>query len=732
MTALTYSPATPTRVRRSRLRSIDWALVAGAAFFGALVLVAIYGPLIAPRDLYDTRSLFDGKAAPFPASREYPFGSDALGRDRLSWLLIGARGTVVTALSGAALRMVIGATLGLIAGFRGGLLSRVLRRVALGLSSVPATIATLLAVIATGVEPWQFVLAIGLIGWAEPFHQARRYARSESARPFMESARSLGLSERRLLFRHLLPNVAPQLLTTAAFQVSAVLLLTAELALLSIFIGGSVVVDFDSRGNAITAPRIPNWASMLATTRPIVSLYGDLASVLLPAGALLGAVLATNLFGDALAARAQRLDVYRLVSVRQVVLLAALGSLVVISVNAWPSRLSAEIEYAQGFDTSMVRGLAAELAALGSRPNGTPEADAAAALLAHRLEGTVVHGSDVTIRAKTTEVVIAGTRLPPEAVGAISLDDADVRGPLVYADTQSLFGARGVLDALAGAVVVLAQTPPAAFQRLADAHARAVIVVTASGSTFRRESGLYPLPAVYVTPSAFLTALGRPLPDLRAVIPRYQMLAEDVHLQITTERSDAPITDVITRVGTTLADAPIVILAARYDAAPGTGTTWDTATSAAMLVGVVEHLRMHPLPLQLLALATSADHQNYAGLRLGLDQLEPGERGRVQAIILLGPLLSDNVLLETQLDPSLPGRTGRLAARMEDALGAHLTPQIGGDLVRAIGSAKVSAPPLGISAPGADVAPGDDVLRRASLMTLVALAYIPRHLSEMR
>src|SRR5207247_7444260 len=119
--------------------------------------------------------------------------------------------------------------------------------------------------------------------------QCRRCARSEVARLFMDSARSLGFSDRRLLFRHLLPIIAPALLTTAASQVAAVLLLMAELALLNVFVGGAVIVDYDSRGNALVAPMIPNWASMLATTRPVVSLYGDLAAVLLPGGALLGA-----------------------------------------------------------------------------------------------------------------------------------------------------------------------------------------------------------------------------------------------------------------------------------------------------------------------------------------------------------------------------------------------------------------------------------------------------------
>jgi peptide/nickel transport system permease protein len=726
MTAVTLPRLTQRVPRRRRPRQSDWALVAGAAFFGALVLLAIYGPLIAPHDLYYSQALKDGKAPPFSASAEFPLGSDILGRDRLSWLLIGARGSVLIALGAAALRVLIGGSLGLVAGFRGGVLAGVLRRVALGVSSVPATIATLLAVIALGLDLGQFMLAIGLIGWAEPFHQARRYSRSESARPFMESARSLGLSDRRLLFRHLLPNVAPQLLTTAAFQVSAVLLLTAELALLNIFAGGAVLLDYDSHGNAIVAPRVPNWASMLAATRPIVSLYGDLASILLPGAALLGAALATNVFGDALAARAQRLDVYRLFSRPQIAGLAAVTALIALSVSAWPSRLAAEIEYARSVDVGSAQVLARELAALGPRPNGSAPAAVAADLLAHRMGGAVVSGQDTITRARSTALAIAGL---PVVAEAISLDDADVRGKLVYLSTAGLFSGRRAPDAVTDAIVLLDAAAPPSLQRLVDTHARAVILLQAINLS--RVRGVYPLPIVSASRQALTAALGRAIPDLRTSADRSVVLAEEARLQIQTEEVTTAISDVVARVASASTDAPVVLIAARYDAAPDATSTWDTASAAAMLALITEHLRAHPLPLTIVALASSGDHQNYAGLRFGLTQLTPSERDRLQAILLIGPMLSGSVVVETQTVQGQPSGMGRLAARLDDALGTHLSPQPLGDLTRAIFS-KVSAAQLTFVGRGADHEPSAEDLRRSAVVVLTAVAYIPPHQSEMR
>jgi peptide/nickel transport system permease protein len=727
------------RSRRARTtprkrRDVDWALIAGAAFFGGLVLLAVHGPLLAPHDIYYQRALIDGKAPPFPPSPEFPLGADGIGRDRLSWLLIGARGTVVTAFAAAAIRIALGSTLGVIAGFRGGLIGALLRRLALGLSSVPATIATLLAVIALIVTPVGFVLALGLVGWAEPFHQARRYTRAESYRPFIESARSLGLSDRRLLLRHLLPNVAPALLTTAAFQVSAVFLLMAELALLNIFVGGAVVIDYDARGNAIVAPRIPNWASMLATTRPIVSLYGDLAAVLLPGGALLGAVLATNLFGDALAARAQRLDVFRLFSRRHALALAAVGLVVGLSVIVWPNRLAAEIAYARGFDKAQALGLARDLAALGPRASGSADAAAAASLLANRMLGQVVQGRDATKRVLESEL-ITGTAVPPTAVTALSLDDADVKGPLIYVDVAATFnqGVTAQVD-VSGAIVVVGRVSSAALgileQRLRAAGAIAVVGLDPLSQSYPRAAGVYALPTLLTTSIALSDALHQPLPDLERTSARFAKLADEATVRVRTETDAAVVTDIVARVPAISAGAPLVLVAAPYDAAPGTTERWASASSAATLLAVLDQLRRAPLDIGIVAAATSADYQNYAGLRLALTQLSRDELARLQAIVLIGPVLSDELVVGTQTDIAVSSSTGRLAARLGDALLLTTSPQASGDLLRAILRAGATVSPITFTAAGPDREPAQGDLNKAGQAVLAALAYVPRHLSE--
>jgi peptide/nickel transport system permease protein len=714
---------------------VDWALVAGGLFFSALVALAIYGPLVAPHDVYFTQSLVDGKAAPFPPSPEYPFGSDSIGRDRFSWLLIGARGSVAIAFAAAALRVLIGASLGLIAGFRGGMLGAVLRRIALGVSSVPAMIATLLAVIALSVEAEYFVLALGLIGWAEPFHQARRYSRSESARPFMESARSLGVSKRRLLLRHLLPNVAPQLLTTAAFQVSAVLLLMAELALLNIFVGGSVVVDYDARGNAIVAPKVPNWASMLASTRPIVSLYGDLASVLLPGGALLAAVVAINLFGDALAARAQRLDVFRLFSRRQLLGAATLALLVALSVNLWPSRLAAELDYAQGFNGARAHALARELTSLGPRTNGSPQADAAAALLGARIDGQILSGTEATTRVQESELRIAGAIVPIESVSVLSIADVSVRGPLVYLDSRTLLFNRPAPDVIRGAVVVI---PPgsvpilALLPRLAAGGARALITLDMPVVGLPRDPALYPIPTMNTTTAVMMSAVRQPLPDLRSLPLHWVTLADEASVRITTERVVTPITDVIARVPGPSADAPLVVIAAAYDAAPGASSVWGTATASAVLVTALEQLRRAPLDVEVVALLTSGDFQDYAGLRRGLASLEPQQRERFQALVLIGPALSSDLVLSTEVSRGIVSGTGRLGSRLQEAMDLTLMAGAGGELQRELFAVGFSTTPLSLTAPGFDRAPDVSAIERSGRAVLAAIAYVPRHQSEMQ
>lgn len=730
--AARYSVVDRRGTAHPRRSSVDWPLAAGMAFLFALILLAIYGPLAAPHDLYYSRATIDGQAPPYPPGSDFVFGSDNLGRDRFSWLLIGARGTVVIAFAAAALRIGVGATLGLLAGVGSGVPAVVLRRLALATSSVPATVGTLLAILAFGVSPEQFVIALALLGWAEPFHHVRRQARFELARPYIEAARSTGVDETRLVVRHLLPNLAPALLTLTAFQVSAVLLLIAELALLSFFVGGATLVDFDARGNAVVAPRIPNWASMLATTRPIVSLYGDLAAVLLPGMALLGAVLATNLFGDALALRAQRLDVYRLFSRRSALAIAILGLVIAVTVTAWPSRLASEIAYAKGTDTVAALGLARQLAQLTPRTIGSAEAERAADLLAKRLDGEIVRGVDTSVRVLASELQVGGALTSAGDITVLALDDADVSGPLVYLDSSTIFGATP--PEIAGAIVVTQASPTAVgnvLTRIAAARAQAVLLLRgAEPENYPRAAGRYELPTAMVSPAVLANLANVPLTDLRSA-PQPELLALQASLRVRTTAVTSPVVDVLAHV-VGPADAPAILIAAPYDVAPPGGALWASASSAAVLVASVEHLRREPISLEVIAVATSTDNQDFAGLRLALGTLTDAQRSRLQAVVLIGPVLSEALTVETQTDLGLPSANGRLAARLRDALGIAIRPNAAGDPLRAITRARVNAPPLVVFAEGPDREPTLNAIDGGTRAVLVICAYVPRHLTELR
>jgi hypothetical protein len=149
------------------------------------------------------------------------------------------------------------------------------------------------------------------------------------------------------------------------------------------------------------------------------------------------------------------------------------------------------------------------------------------------------------------------------------------------------------------------------------------------------------------------------------------------------------------------------------------------------LIAVVDRLRSAPIALDVIATATSADYQNFAGIRLALRQLSLEQRGRLQAILVIGPLLSESLVVETQTDQAAPSGTGRLAARLHDALGIETSPRVAGDLFRAIQLTQVAASPMSFSATGTDAEPSEEAIAKGARAVLVALAYVPTHLSEM-
>ena len=269
--------------RRIALLQSLWKQPAGRAGVIALAclsLLALLGPLVLP-DPTAQGDLLTG--ALLPPGRYHLLGTDQLSRDLLSRIVSGLRLSLVIGLTSACLAAALGATIGLIAGSRAGLVDTVLMRIVDALLAIPRLFVLLLVLAVWDRVPVPaLIVLLALTGW----YGTSRLVRAETLRlrseDFVRAAESLGASRLRIAFRHLLPNVAAPILVAGTLGVGDVILLEAGLTYLGLGIrpptpslGGMVL---DSRSVFVTAP----WTSI----------FPGLVIVL--------TVLSVNLVGDAL------------------------------------------------------------------------------------------------------------------------------------------------------------------------------------------------------------------------------------------------------------------------------------------------------------------------------------------------------------------------------------------------------------------------------------------------
>ncbi len=205
---------------------------AGILGAGALLLLAILGPSLAPHDPLEHIG-FPGNALR-PPGGGFLLGTDDYGRDVLSRLLAGAPVSLGIGFASAALAVSLGTILGAAAGFRGGALEAVLLRLVDLLLAFPRLVLLLLLVALFDRSIPLLVLVIGATGWMQTARIVRAEVASLRARPFVEAGRALGLSGSRLLFRHILPNCAAPILVSASLAVGAGILLEASLSFLGL------------------------------------------------------------------------------------------------------------------------------------------------------------------------------------------------------------------------------------------------------------------------------------------------------------------------------------------------------------------------------------------------------------------------------------------------------------------------------------------------------------------
>jgi peptide/nickel transport system permease protein len=277
---MAISTSMAPRVPRRRSTRPRWSATAegriGAVICGLLLIVTVFGTLLAPRD---PDAVDIGARLQRPSSAHW-FGTDELGRDLLSRVLAGASRTMPASLTVVAIALVVGCAIGVLAGYAGGWFDNLAMRITDMFLGYPAFLLAIAVVASLGPGLWQAVIALSVLWWAGYARLARGQARLMRSLAHVEAARALGASNTRILRRHVVPMMFGPLLVKAAIDVALVIESIAALG----FIGLGA------------QPPTPEWGTLIASSRTYA--LDAWWYPVWPGIALLIAVVGFNLLGD--------------------------------------------------------------------------------------------------------------------------------------------------------------------------------------------------------------------------------------------------------------------------------------------------------------------------------------------------------------------------------------------------------------------------------------------------
>ncbi len=263
----------------ARIVTLNWLSVAAVATVTIMLLLAVFGPMLAPFDPYAT----DLGHVLLPPGRAHWFGTDQLGRDVLSRVIVSARLDLFIAVCAVTASFTIGVSIGGLAGYLGGAFDLWTSRIAEMLQVFPLFVLAMALVAALGNDLRNVILATAIVNL--PFYV--RLARVEvgvlSSQLFVEAARVAGNGDGRIIARVLLPNVMPNLMIQLSVNLGWAILNAASLS----FIGLGI------------RPPTAEWGIMVADGAA-QAMAGNWWLVVFPGVALALAVFAFNLLGDAL------------------------------------------------------------------------------------------------------------------------------------------------------------------------------------------------------------------------------------------------------------------------------------------------------------------------------------------------------------------------------------------------------------------------------------------------
>ena len=269
-------PVSPSLQAWRMFRQNHAALV-GLAILFAIILISLIGPYfytVPPREMV-------WMPLTPPGQSEYILGTDYLGRDLLAGLINGGRVTLLVGFSAACLTVLIGVTVGALAGFFGGWVDNVLMRVTEFFQVLPHLLFAMVVVMLFSPTLLNISAAIGIVSWTSTARLTRAEFQRIREMEYVKAERAIGAGNARLIWRVILPNAAPPLIVVAALSIGTAILFEAGLS----FLG-------------LSDPNATSWGRMIGDNRPYIldSSWG----VTFPGLCIFLTVLAISLVGDGL------------------------------------------------------------------------------------------------------------------------------------------------------------------------------------------------------------------------------------------------------------------------------------------------------------------------------------------------------------------------------------------------------------------------------------------------
>lgn len=235
----------------------DLNVLASAIFLIVLIFSAVFAEFVAPYDPL-LPNIFSNRLPPFSYANAmdgtqtfHLLGTDALGRDILTRLIYGARASIFVALVSVVVSGFLGTGLGLIAGYYGGIVEASIMRAVDAFMAVPSLLIALFILFIIGGGLVNMVLIFALVRWVVYARLARGLALSLKESAFVEAARTIGASDRRIMLKYILPNMLSPLIVLATLEVALLVLAEAGLS----FLGFGLL------------PPEPSWGLMIARGR---------------------------------------------------------------------------------------------------------------------------------------------------------------------------------------------------------------------------------------------------------------------------------------------------------------------------------------------------------------------------------------------------------------------------------------------------------------------------------